>query len=163
MKEDRDTERGFSLVELMVVVLVIAVLITIAIPTFFGAREKTNDRAIQANVRIAFAATRVFYNENLKYSADPTAMTGVEPSLKWTAGALSNTSPERAIQIAVFDVPTEGQTVVVAGRTSSGRCFYLRDVMGGTIAGTYYQRDVTGATQCPTIDPSSITGVSWEG
>lgn len=163
MKEDRDNERGFSLVELMVVVLVIAILITIAIPTFFGAREKSNDRAIQSNVRNAFTATRVFYNENLKYSGDPVEMAAVEPSLHWTASALSGASLEGSVRISVHDLPSEGQTVVLTGRTTSGRCFYLRDVMGGTIAGTFYERDVTGGAQCPDVDPSTITAASWEG
>ncbi len=39
-----DDEKGFTLIELMVVVLIIAILIAIAIPTFLGARNKANDR-----------------------------------------------------------------------------------------------------------------------
>lgn len=159
-EEPRD-DAGFSLVELMVVVLIVAILIAIAIPTFLGARQTANDRAVQSNVRNAFTATRVYYNENLAYSGDPAVMRGVEPSLSWTASSLDDSTPSHAVQLLVFDTPDPAQTVVVVGRTRSGRCFYLRDVMGGTGAGTYYQRDVSGAVSCPVIDPTLITGESW--
>ena len=154
-------ERGFSLIELMVVVLIIAILIAIAIPTFIGARHAANDRATQANVRNAFTATRVFYNEELRYSAVPADMQAVEPSLVWTTSPLTGASPSRAVRISVYDVPGTAQTVVVSARSPEGRCFYLRDVMGGTTSGTYYQRDVSGGAQCPAVDPATITASSW--
>jgi prepilin-type N-terminal cleavage/methylation domain-containing protein len=40
----RSGEAGFTLIELMVVVLIIAILIAIAIPTFLGARSRAQDR-----------------------------------------------------------------------------------------------------------------------
>lgn len=152
---------GFTLVELMVVVLIVAILIAIAIPTYFGARQTANDRAIQSNVRNAFTAARVYYNENLAYSADPAVMQAVEPSIQWVASPLNASSPSQAVRIQVYDVPNTAQTVVVVGRTNTGRCFYLRDVMGGLTAGTYYQRDVSGAAQCPDVDPATITAQNW--
>jgi type IV pilus assembly protein PilA len=157
-----DRERGFTLIELMVVVLIIAILIAIAIPTFLGARRTANDRATQANVRNAFTATRVYYNEKLAYTTDTVTMQGVEPSLLWTASPLTASTPSRAVRIAVYDTPSAAQTVVVSARSGQGRCFYLRDVMGGATAGTYYQRDVSGGVQCPDIDPATITLGSWD-
>ena len=145
----------------MVVVLIIAILIAVGLPTYFGARERANDRAVQANVRNAFTATRIYYNESLEYTDVTAEMTAVEPSLTWTTAVLDSSSPARSVHLAVFDTPDTAQTVVVVGRTNSGRCFYLRDVMGGTVAGTYYDRQAAPDSSCPVPDPDAITAGSW--
>jgi prepilin-type N-terminal cleavage/methylation domain-containing protein len=56
-------EEGFTLIELMVVVLIIAILIAIAIPTFLGARQRAQDRATQADLRNALTAQKTFYTD----------------------------------------------------------------------------------------------------
>ena len=160
MDRGRD-ERGFTLIELMVVVMIIAILIAVGLPTYFGARERANDRAVQANVRNAFTATRIYYNESLRYTDVTADMRAVEPSLTWTAAVLDSASAPRSVHLAVFDTPDTAQTVVVVGRTNSGRCFYLKDVMGGTVAGTYYDRQAAPDGSCPVPDPDAITAANW--
>jgi prepilin-type N-terminal cleavage/methylation domain-containing protein len=150
-------QEGFTLIELMVVVLVIAVLLGIAIPTFLGTRDRANDRAIASDVRNAFTATRIYYNDKQFYSDDPAVMRGVEPSLRWTDTPLTGTEPPGTIYIEIEDYPTTAQTVVVVGRSKAGRCFYLRDIMAGAQAGTHYQAVVPAGAQCsvpPITDPS---------
>ncbi len=158
-----EDEHGFTLVELMVVVLIIAILIAIAIPTYLGARDQANDRAVQSNVRNAFSATRIYYNERLRYPEDPAGMKEIEPSLEWVSEELDATAGERDVFIRVFGVPGDRQTVVVGGRTATGRCFLLRDVMGGTTAGTYYDQELSGNETCPPqgFDFDAITGERW--
>src|SRR2546429_6088761 len=86
-------EGGFTLIELMVVVLIIAILLAIAIPTFLGSREKAQDRAAQSNLRNALAAEKTYYTDGQTYTTDASALRGVEPNLPW------GTDP--ATQIAV--------------------------------------------------------------
>ncbi len=78
---ERD-EDGFTLIELMVVVLIIAILIAIAIPTFLGARTRSQDRAVQSNIRNGFAAEKVVYTDDEAYTTDAAKLSAVEQSLK---------------------------------------------------------------------------------
>ncbi|HEX6675665.1 MAG TPA: prepilin-type N-terminal cleavage/methylation domain-containing protein, partial [Actinomycetes bacterium] len=61
-------EDGFTLIELMVVVLIIAILIAIAIPTFLGARARAQDRAAQSNLRNSLTAEKTYYTDNQAYT-----------------------------------------------------------------------------------------------
>ena len=60
---DRELE-GFTLIELMVVVLIIAILIAIAIPTFLGAQNRARDRAAQSNIRNALTAAKTIATDH---------------------------------------------------------------------------------------------------
>ena len=58
LRRRQEDEKGFTLIELMVVVLIIAILIAIAIPTFLGAQDRARDRAAQSDLRNAFTAAK---------------------------------------------------------------------------------------------------------
>src|SRR6266480_5536397 len=79
----KDREEGFTLIELMVVVLIIAILIAIAIPTFLGARTRAQDRQAQSNLRNAFAAEKVVYTDNQAFTTNVATLSGIEPSLTY--------------------------------------------------------------------------------
>ncbi len=48
---DRKRKGGFTLIEIMIVVLIIAVLLAIAIPNFLRARESSRAKSCQGNLR----------------------------------------------------------------------------------------------------------------
>src|SRR3954471_22683225 len=81
------TEEGFTLIELMVVVLIIAILLAIAIPTFLGARGKAQDRAAQSNLRNALTAEKTYYTDNHAYTASSPAVASTEPNLTFSSSA----------------------------------------------------------------------------
>ncbi|MDR2380875.1 MAG: type II secretion system protein [Bifidobacteriaceae bacterium] len=58
-KEDKD--QGFSLVELLIVVIIMGILAAIAIPLFLSQRAKAEDKHAQSDVRILATEISTFY------------------------------------------------------------------------------------------------------
>jgi type IV pilus assembly protein PilA len=148
-------EAGFTLIELMVVVLIIAILIAIAIPTFLGARERAQDRAAQSNVRNGLTAEKVYYTDSEEYTTNATSLGDIEPSLTFAA-AVSATDP------SVLDVEvcgTSNEAVALSAQSASQTVFTILDVSTGTDAGTYYASGAA-ATACNTTG-AGYTAAGW--
>jgi len=115
-------ERGFTLIELMVVILIIAILVVIALPTFLGARGRANDRATQADIRNAFVAERAFYTDNLTYTTNPLTMTGIEPAITYVDG-----DTPLVTDVAYLHLHPGPNQIFISAMSESGMCWYLRE------------------------------------
>jgi type IV pilus assembly protein PilA len=153
LRKRREDDEGFTLIELMVVVLIIAILIAIAIPTFLGARQRAQDRAAQSNVRNAFTAEKTFYTDGQAYTQLTSDMTAIEPSLTYTTTAASLASSGNLIYLHATTTTTTNDTVVLGALSGSGKCFWLQD---NTATGTKY-----ATSNAPCAEPGSIAGSSW--
>ena len=149
----RDDEEGFTLIELMVVVLIIAILIAIAIPTFLGARQRAQDRAAQSDLRNGLTAEKTIYTDSQTYSTDTSTagLKGVESSLKW------GTAP--TVAVANSSVGTTDM-VCLSEKSKSGTTFVIADIAAGPSAGTYFGKGTTG---CGTMTEAALSalGSSW--
>ena len=153
----RDEEEGFTLIELMVVVLIIAILIAIAIPTFLGARQRAQDRQAQSNLRNAFAAEKVIYTDDQAYTSGgatgAAALKSVEPSLNYyddaSISAAANNGPKD-----IFVTVDSAGAVILGAKSKSGKCFYMKDTAA---APTTFGSNST----CSSPSTATVTGTEW--
>lgn len=74
MLKKLQNKKGFTLMEMLIVVAIIAVLVAIAIPVFNGALTKSKEAADVANVRATYAEWQTaMLTENTKAPADKDA------------------------------------------------------------------------------------------
>lgn len=142
-------DEGFTLIELMVVVMIIAVLIAIAIPSFLGFRKSAQDRSAQSEVRNVLLAEKAYWLDNGDYTQTAADITAFEPNARLAA------APADGVYI---DLNATNSDIVCIVRTSdSGTTF---SVWESSTAGTYYGATDLSAADCPAAAPA---GYSQDG
>ena len=78
----RKGEHGFTLIEILVVLLIIVVLAAIAFPLFVNQRAKAQDVEAKTAARTALGAIEVFHQDHNTFAgADKNALIAIEPAL----------------------------------------------------------------------------------
>ena len=160
---ERREDKGFTLIELMVVVLIIAILLAIAIPTFLGAQNKAKDRSAQSSARNALTNAKTIFADTGVYSDVTVAkLTASEPSLKFQPSA----SDGPKVVSLIADASLSATVWYGAVLSDTGTCFYIADaVVASTTpalpAGTSYAKVDKPLTCVATASPTGGYTDKW--
>lgn len=131
-------EGGFTLIEVLIVMIIIGILAGIAIPVFLAQRAKGYDAGAKSTIHNALLAETTYFVDNNQFSQDAAAMTAIDSSTTWRGSNGSNDTGLPVAGAVYFEYAQGGtsSTVVMAVRSKTGRCFYARDVQDGSLSPT---------------------------
>jgi type IV pilus assembly protein PilA len=117
----RDKQAGFSFVELLVAMVVLALLAALAIPAFAGQREKAGDAAAKSLLRSGASTIETAAVGEDGYTAlDAAALGAIETNIAWRDTPGAKTADD---EISISGTSAGGYTL--SSTSSTGRMFTL--------------------------------------
>jgi type IV pilus assembly protein PilA len=182
-RQGDNREGGFTLIELMVVVMIIAILVGIAIPAFLGARKRAQDTASKSNLRNALSTAQTVFTDTQAFPVTPgvaptgmiSVLTNEEPSLTFLdgsatgAGHTSTAAKEISVNSLVSApnataLGTNLDEIILASKSASGKCFFLRHIntaAAAGLSGSYMAETATSACSAKDAPADNSTTTPW--
>ena len=120
----KKNEKGFTLIELMIVIAIIGILAAIAIPQFSAYRKRSYNAASQADLRNAATAQEAYFVDEQTYCSSTGTLIGPTYGLYLSEN----------VALTIVAASTDANAYVMRAKHSSGDATYVIKGPGGTVA-----------------------------
>ena len=162
-------EDGFTLIELMVVVSILAILLVMGTPTFLGVKARFQDRAAQSDARNSVLAARILFTDQANFSTANEGSSGLVTIIEnqcYVAAITQSVSSGSPVCVSgagtgSLSVSSSASQVAVARMAASNTCFVVVDSLTGTLYGA-----TTTAANCTGVwaaTPGNVTATTPAG
>jgi len=150
---DEDPEAGFTLIELMVVLLIMGILLAIAIPTFLSVTGSAKKTAAQSNLTDAVTSATAIYTSTQAFPTTNQALATALHKTQSTITFIISTIPKATAGKNVISVARSSSTVVMASLDAKTVCWIAAVNEGGAKTGNIpvgdsYYAVKTAGTEC---------------
>lgn len=178
------SETGFTLIELMVVLMISAILLGVGIPTYLAETGRSEEAAAQSALDTALTQVQSYYADHESYAGiSYSQMASDNPNTNYVASSAPHSGTGKP-SVAIAPGPgtdevtggiTGPQSVSLASWASNGTCWYVVDVEavgsawltdstpGMSGPGVYYGAalDANGSS-CAPLAPKDSVASGWQ-
>lgn len=147
LKNKLKKQGGFTLVEMLIVVAIIAILIAVSIPMVNGALEKARDATDQANERAAKAVAMIVYLGGIGDNENEVTFAGGGTSYE------SGTAFTAIYDAANGCLKKADATVTAYGKCTKGNCYTTTGVTGASAH--------TNQVLSVTVSADGVVALAW--
>lgn len=139
-----EDEQGFTLIELMVVLMIFAILIVMGLPTYIGVKGRFQDRAAQTDLRNSVLAARIMFTDQANFTTANESSTGIVTIVNnqcYVDGATQSESAGTPVCVSgagtgSISLASTSAQFAAARMSSSTTCFLVVDSLAGTRYGS---------------------------